>query len=184
MEFYLKIIILIKKKNIEYKIKVHFEGVLKDISQPNFSKDNFFGNLSFQMGFYKHAFNLIIYYLYVFDDLKKTMYLKDIFNNIMFDISDFGGDTDTNGAIVGMIIGPLIGMENFDSNYFDPLLKFYSKKRIIYTSVFMYFYAVYLKKIENSKLPVSNDNKYKVNFNVIKILLNMLNTDIKNSLEL
>ena len=173
-----------KKKNIEYKIKVHFEGVLKDISQPNFSKDNFFGNLSFQMGFYKHAFNLIIYYLYVFDDLKKTMYLKDIFNNIMFDISDFGGDTDTNGAIVGMIIGPLIGMENFDSNYFDPLLKFYSKKRIIYTSVFMYFYAVYLKKIENSKLPVSNDNKYKVNFNVIKILLNMLNTDIKNSLEL
>ncbi len=167
---------------IEYKIKIHFEKVLKKISEPNFSKDNFFGNLSFQMGFYKHAFNLIIYYLYIFDDLKKKLKLKDIFNNIMYDISDFGGDTDTNGAIVGMIMGPLIGMENFDSKYFDCLLNFYSKKRLIYTNAFMYFYAVYLKKIENSKLPISDDNKYKVNFNFIKILLDMLNTDIKNSL--
>ena len=58
------------------------------------------------MGFYKHAFNLTVYYLSVLDketkDNKKS--LKDFYTDMIYDISDFGGDTDTNGAIVGIVL--------------------------------------------------------------------------------
>jgi ADP-ribosylglycohydrolase len=162
---------------IEYKIKNSFEGLVNEIKKPSFSKDDFFGNTFNQMGYYMHAFNLTIYYLCVFDQQKETMSLKDIYNNIMFDISDFGGDTDTNGAIVGMVMGPLIGMENFDRKYFDVFLNFYSRERIPYTNVFMYFYALYLKKIVNENINIKNDI-YKVNYNVIELLIQMLNTEM------
>ena len=46
------------------------------------------------------------------------MSLKEVYNNIIFDICDFGGDTDTNAAIVGMVIGSLIGLENLDKKIF------------------------------------------------------------------
>ena len=52
---------------LEYKLKRHFEGVLEEISKPDFNKDIFFGNLYEQMGFYKHAFNLTVYYLSIID---------------------------------------------------------------------------------------------------------------------
>ena len=161
----------------EYKIKKHFYEVLKEFSKPYFSKDEFFGNLYEEMGFYKHAFNLTLYYLNVFDEQKKTMNLKDIYTNMMFDISDFGGDTDTNGAIVGMVMGPLIGMENFDRKYFDIFLSFYSRDRLIYTNVLMFYYAKYLELIQDDGLYIEKD-KYDVNYNVIDILIKMINTGI------
>ena len=159
-------------------LKNIFKSNLNEFSKPNFSKDDFFSDLEIQMGFYRHAFNLTIYYLSVFDDQKKEMSLKDIYNNMMFDISDFGGDTDTNGAIVGMVMGPLIGMENFDRKYFDVFLSFYSRERILYTNVYMYFYASYIKKIENKGLIIDRDDN-KVNFYFIQMVLKMLNSEIK-----
>jgi ADP-ribosylglycohydrolase len=119
-----------EKDNIAKSAKNRFGGVIDEISKPNFSKDEFFGNLYEQMGLYRHAFNLTIYYLYTFDEQAKIMSLKDLYNKIIYEICDFGGDTDTNGAIVGMVIGPLIGISNFDINYFDVLLNFYSRERI------------------------------------------------------
>ena len=166
-----------KSNEMEYKIKNHFKSVLNEFSNPNFSKDKFFGDLYYQMGFYKHAFNLTLYYLNVFDEQKKVMSLKDIYNNMMYDISDFGGDTDTNGAIVGMIMGPLIGMENFDGKYFEPFLSFYDRERLIYTNVLMYFYAKYLETIENNAKIVEKD-KYDVNYYYIKIIIKMLNSEM------
>ena len=67
-----------------------------------------------------HAFNLTLYYLNIFDEQKKNMSLKEVYNNIIFDICDFGGDTDINAAIVGMVIGPLIveKMENIFLTFF------------------------------------------------------------------
>ena len=162
---------------MEYKIKNHFKDVLKEFSKSDFSKDEFFGDLYYQMGFYKHAFNLTLYYLNVFDEQKKVMSLKDIYNNMMYDISDFGGDTDTNGAIVGMVMGPLIGMENFDRKYFDVFLSFYDRGRLIYTNTLMYFYAKYLETIENCTKLI-DQNKYDVNFYVIDIMIKMLNSEI------
>ena len=105
------------------------------------------------------------------------MSLKDFYTNMMFDVSDFGGDTDTNGAIVGMVMGPLIGMENFDKKYFDVFLSFYSRERLVYTNVYMYFYALYLKKIENKAIDIDKNAK-KVNFYFIEMILNMLNKEL------
>ena len=116
------------------------------------------------MGFYKHAFNLTVYYLSVLDkvtDNKKS--LKDFYTDMIYDISDFGGDTDTNGAIVGIVMGPLVGMENFDRKYFDIFLNFYSRERLIYTNVFMYYYAEYLTSIENGYKKLDR-NKGNVSF--------------------
>ena len=105
------------------------------------------------------------------------MSLKEIYNNMMYDISDFGGDTDTNGAIVGMVMGPLIGMENFDKKYFDIFLSFYSRERLIYTNSFMYFYAKYLETIVNGIKSYDKD-KYDVNYNFIRLFIKMLNEQI------
>ena len=159
-------------------LKNIFKSNLNEFSKKNFSKDGFFSDLEIQMGFYRHAFNLTIYYLSVLDEQKKVMSLKDIYTNMMFDISDFGGDTDTNGAIVGMVMGPLIGMENFDKKYFDVFLSFYSRQRILYTNVYMYFYASYIKKLENKGLIIDR-NASKVNFYFMQMILEMLNNEIK-----
>ena len=160
----------------ENKIKNHFENTLKEFSKENFEKDTFFNNLEEQSGLYLHAFNLTLYYLYTFDSQKEKMDLKDIYNNIVYDICNFGGDTETNSAIVGMIIGPLIGMENFDKKYFDIFLNYYSAERLIYTNVFMYFYANYL--LEMAKYPAYIENYNRVNFNFMEIILNMINKEI------
>lgn len=160
----------------ENKIKNHFENTLKEFSKENFEKDFFFNNLEEQSGLYLHAFNLTLYYLYTFDSQKEKMDLKDIYNNIVYDICDFGGDTETNSAIVGMIMGPLIGMENFDKKYFDIFLNYYSAERLIYTNVFMYFYANYLLEMANYPAYIENYNK--VNFNFMEMILNMINNEI------
>ena len=164
---------------IEYKLKRHFESILSEISKPDFNKDEFFGNLYYQMGFYKHAFNLTVYYLSIFDKETKInkKSLKDFYRDMIFDISDFGGDTDTNGAIVGSVLGPLIGLENLDRKYFDIFLNFYSRERIIYNSAFMYYYAEYLTRIENGELKL-NKNENNVRFFVIDKILKLLNTEI------
>ena len=104
--------------------------------------------------------------------------MKDFYTNMIYDISDFGGDTDTNGAIVGMILGPLIGMENFDKKYFDVFLSFYDKDRIIFTNSFMYYYAVYLKSIENSKKRIER-RESKVNYFFIENFIKMINEKIR-----
>ena len=97
---------------------------------------------------------------------------------MIFDISDFGGDTDTNGAIVGIVMGPLVGMENFDRKYFDIFLNFYSRERLIYTNVFMYYYAEYLTSIENGYKKLDR-NKGNVSFYFMEKFLKLLNYDIE-----
>ena len=42
---------------------------------------------------------------------------KDLYYNIMCEICDKGGDTDTNCCIVGAVLGPLIGMSNFGKEF-------------------------------------------------------------------
>ena len=162
-------------KIIEEKtLKNHFINIISDIKKDDFTEDIYFGNLSHLMGYYLHSFKLTLYYLYKLDEMKKNLNIKDIYNKIIFSICDFGGDTDTNAAIVGMIIGPLIGIKNFDNKYLDVFLNFYSKKRIIYTNSLMYYFALYL--INSTK----NENYYnsnfgeKINFNYFKIIYDFI----------
>ena len=158
------------------KLKSTFVELLKEFSKPNFSKYDFFDKEEEQVGYYMHSYNLTIYYLSVFDKLKEQMSLKEFFTNMMFDISDFGGDTDTNGAIVGMIMGPLIGMENFDKKYFDPLLSFYSRDRLLYNNSFMYWYAYLLTIFVQIPTPKTIDNPCSYLFS--KLFIGMLNVDV------
>ena len=156
-------------------LKNHFEKALQNFKLENFKEDKYFKNLSDdKMGYYLNAFNLVLYYLYVFDSLKGN----NVYTQIIYKICDFGGDTDTNAAIVGTVIGPLIGLENFDRQKLDIFLNFCSNTRLIYTNVLMYFYAKYLINI--SKNPSSDSKNSKFKFNVCEILYDMTNKELSN----
>ena len=130
-------------KSEEKTLKNHFINIMSDIKKGDFTEEIYFNNLSNLMGYYLHAFKLTLYYLYKIDNMKQHKNIKEIYNQIIFSICDFGGDTDTNAAIVGMIVGPLIGIKNFDHKFLDTFLNYYSKKRIIYTNAFMYYYTLF-----------------------------------------
>ena len=159
-------------KGEENKLRNYYINLIQYLKDPSFNESIYFGNLSDQMGYYLHAFKFTIYNLYVFDDLKGN----NVYNQIINKICDYGGDTDTNAAIVGMIIGPLIGLENFDKSKLDIFLNFYSKTRLIYTNVLMYFYAKYL--VDISENPSSHTKNSKFKFNVGELLYDMTNKEI------
>ena len=159
-------------KGEENKLRNYYIDLIQYLKDPSFNESIYFGNLSDQMGYYLHAFKFTIYNLYVFDDLKGN----NVYNQIINKICDYGGDTDTNAAIVGMIIGPLIGLENFDKSKLDIFLNFYSKTRLIYTNVLMYFYAKYLVDISKNSSSQTKHSKFK--FNVFEILYDMLNKEL------
>ena len=114
---------------------------------------------------------------------------ENIYIKIIQEICDYGGDTDTNAAIVGTVIGPLIGYFYFtrdkdrDKILFENLLNFYDKNRILYTSSFMFFFVEYLDKSFNKINSIyTNDlyggNNYEIRYNVLELLLNMFNKNI------
>ena len=110
-----------------------------------------------KMGYYMHGFKLSIYYLKKISQIDPTKE-KDLYYKIMCNICNLGGDTDTNCAIVGTMIGPLLGYENCHSQLFDRFIKYFPDNRTQYTSAFMYIYVNYLeeKYLYNS---VYNDKK-------------------------
>ena len=95
------------------------------------------------MGYYMHAFKLSVYYLYKISNGQISH--NNLYYNIMSEICNLGGDTDTNCAIVGTMIGPLIGYKNFHPQSFDKFIKFFPENRTQYTSAFMYIYVKYLE---------------------------------------
>jgi hypothetical protein len=157
----------------------------KEISHPKFNRFEYFKNVVINMGLYIHAFKLILYYLSVIDE--RRMNEENIYIKIIQEICDYGGDTDTNAAIVGTVIGPLIGYLNFtrdkDKILFENLLNFYDKNRILYTSSFMLFFVEYLDKSFNKINSIYtndlyNGNNYEIKYNVLALLLNMFNKNI------
>ena len=148
------------------------------------------------MGYYIHGFKLSVYFVKQLIDIKID---ENTYYKIMCDVCDFGGDTDTNCAIVGAMIGPLIGYKNFKKEYFDEFINFIPEERCQFNSAFMYIYVKYLeekllkkegnqeqsKKDENTSIqnPSSSfkgsDNK-KVNFKytAYKKILEFLNQEI------
>ena len=97
-----------------------------------------------------------------------------------YDISNFGGDTDTNSDIVGQLIGPLIGFQNFGNKDLELILNHVSPSRFQYSASMAYFFVDYLEKSKNK-----NFEKYEKNiprFNYIKNLLKMVYTNIEDDL--
>ncbi|MCQ2821223.1 MAG: ADP-ribosylglycohydrolase family protein [archaeon] len=96
-----------------------------------------------KMGYYLHAFKLTLYYVLKFKDYKEKH--KNTYRKIMEEVNNFGGDTDTNGAIIGGVIGPLVKMEGLGKEYYDMIEKV-NEKRIAFSPALMYLYVTYLKK--------------------------------------
>lgn len=120
-----------------------------------------------QMGFYVHGFRLTLYYLYHFDDVKEDKennYTK--YRVIMNQICSYGGDTDTNAAIAGAVLGPLIGYKNFGDE-FKTMVELIPANRYIFTPALMILYVYFLK---NS----NKDKEIKNRMNFLKMILKVL----------
>lgn len=112
------------------------------------------------MGYYIHAFKLSIYYLHKYPEMSKNEN-KNLYYEIMCDICNYGGDTDTNCAIVGTMVGPLIGYKNFKKEYFDILINFIPERRTQFNSAFMYKYVEILEEKFIQKKENNNNTKNK-----------------------
>ena len=130
-------------------------------------------NVNTHMGFYYHAFRLTLFYLYYFDEIKgDNNYTK--FRTINNQICCFGGDTDTNAAIVGAVIGPLIGYKNFGEKDFEKMVSLVPKKRFIFTPALMVIYVHFLK--DN----INNGGKLRMNFLKMIIYILFEKIDVNN----
>ena len=159
------------ENSLELKVKKFINETLNDFKKPDFDKNTYFNNLFEMMGFYVHAIRLSLYYVYNFDNIVPMKgYTK--FRSIMNDISNFGGDTDTNSAIVGQIVGTLIGFENFGNKDMKKVLNHVSPSRFQYSASMIYFFVDYLEKNCDKK----NENNIRniPRFNFIRYLLKMI----------
>ena len=157
--------------SIPLKVKKFINDTLEDFKKPDFNKNVYFNNLYEFMGFYVHAIRLSLYYVYDFDNIVPMKgYTK--FRSIMNDISNFGGDTDTNSAIVGQIIGPLIGFDNFGKKDLNKVLNHVSPSRFQYSASMVYFFVDYLEK--NYNKTIDNNVRNIPKFNFIRLLLKMV----------
>ena len=112
-----------------------------------------------QMGYYLHGFKLSVYFLHKYPEMGENKD-DDLYYKIMCEVCDKGGDTDTNCAIVGAMIGPLIGYKNFKEDLFERFIRFVPDKRCQYNSAFMYVYVKYLEeKLLNNQSNNENNEK-------------------------
>ncbi len=160
--------------NEEKNLKDIILNSIKEFNKKDFDKVKYFNKVTEKIGYYVHAFKLSLFYLTDERILKNS---KDAYLNIIEEICNYGGDTDTNAAIVGTLIGPLIGYTNFTKNkVYDNFIEFFSKKRMLYTSILMYFFVDYLDNIFNIKKTIEVSKEIKFNF--LKCFLNMINNDL------
>ena len=168
-----------KENTLELKVKKFINDTLEDFKKPNFDRYIYFNNIFEFMGFYVHAFRLSLYYLYDFDNYVPMKGFTK-YRSIMNDISNFGGDTDTNSAIVGQLIGPLIGFQNFGNKDLELILNHVSPSRFQYSASMAYFFVDYLEKSKKENFEKNNKNIPRFNF--IKNLLKMVYTNIEGDL--
>ena len=115
------------------------------------------------MGYYVHAFRLTLYYLSYFDEINEENGLTK-YRKIMNQICTYGGDTDTNAAIVGAVIGPLIGYKYFGDLEFKKMVELVPKNRYIFSPALMILYVYFLKES-------NNDGKIKNKMNFLRMIL-------------
>ena len=157
----------------ENVLKLLVINTLKEVNSNNFDKYQHFKHVFENMGFYGHSFKLCIYYLSVLDKRKNE---DNIYIKVIEEICDYGGDTDTNAAIVGTVIGPMIGYSNFTKDkLFENLILFFNSSRLIYTSGLIYFFVEYLDNNFNGK---NYENNNEIKFNTLKIILDMLTKNL------
>ena len=168
-----------EEESLEMKVKKFIKDTLEDFKKPGFDRYIYFNNIFEFMGYYVHAIRLSLYYLYDFDNIVPMKGFTK-YRTIMNDINNFGGDTDTNSDIVGQLIGPLIGFQNFGTKELKKILNHVSPSRFQYSASMAYFFVDYLEKIKKENF-VKNDNNIP-RFNFIRYLLKMVYTDMKSEI--
>ena len=125
------------ENHLALNIQKKYEQIIKEVESNNIT------DVFKSMGYYIHGFKLTVYSIKRLADMGKNIE-DNIYYKIMCDVCDFGGDTDTNCAIVGTMIGPLIGYEKFNKFCFDIFINFIPRVRCQYNAAFMYIYVNYL----------------------------------------
>ena len=150
------------KDDIDKNFKNFFLYLLNLFKSNNFDFDFYFGNkqskscVSTQgIGWYGHAFKLVVYYLLNYEKYEE----ETGFETIMKEICDLGGDTDTNCCIVGGIIGPIFGMKNFGKN-FQISLGLIPQNRDMYSIPLMVLYILYLDKSNKNDELIKNERYF------------------------
>ena len=138
---------------------------------------------------YKISFRLTLYYLYHINNYLKENQEID-FDKIINEIYLLGGESRVNAAIVGTVIGPLVGYKNF-SNKFEKIFKqidntkYYASPSLMVLFVYFLFISKKKKliKLENSKIYFDykehNSKCYDRSFNTLRVIFNFLYNDIK-----
>jgi len=150
------------KDDIDKNFKNFFLHHLNLFKSNNFNFDFYFGSTQSNscvntkgIGWYGHAFKLVIYYLLNYEKYEE----KTGFEDIMKEICNLGGDTDTNCCIVGGIIGPIFGMQNFGKN-FQISLGLIPQNRDMYSIPLMVLYIMYLQKSNKNDELIKNERYF------------------------
>jgi len=150
------------KDDIDKSFKNFFLHHLNLFKSNNFNFDFYFGSTQSNncvntkgIGWYGHAFKLVIYYLLNYEKYEE----KTGFEDIMKEICNLGGDTDTNCCIVGGIIGPIFGMQNFGKN-FQISLGLIPQNRDMYSIPLMVLYIMYLQKSNKNDELIKNERYF------------------------
>ncbi len=124
------------------------------------------------IGAYFHALKMTLHYLKNFDSPAYNRPEGNIskYVLIMNEICDMGGDTDTNAAIVGMVIGPLVGYKLFGRNL-DLVLKCIEDGKEHYSSILAYFFIEFLEKYKEQDR-IDNSNA-KMTCYFLTVMMNM-----------
>ena len=153
-----------------------YNETLDNFSKSDFNKEEFFNGISdAKSGNYEKGFKLTLYYLVNFDNIKPESEECTKYRTIINEICNAGGDTDTNAAIVGTIIGPLIGFENFGKEL-EVLIEFVPQDRFFYSTALIYYFIEYLQESNRDKDSNSNNG---IRFNYFNHLLSTMFIEMK-----
>lgn len=153
---------LVSLINYDYSSTSNIDNLLKDY----FTPENYYKH----MGYFFHAFALIIKYLVVISDgenKREYSYIEIIKESI-----NLGGDTDTNACIVGGVVGVLFGIELFDLDYLktlvccNPITSKY-KRSAMYSPVFALLYCLkisdFIEEMWFNKTITTDTSDFKIN---------------------
>ena len=124
------------------------------------------------IGWHKHSFKLTLFYLINFEYMDE----KNRFKEILDEICNLGGDTDTNACIVGGVIGPLVGLNNF-GEYFFKVLDVVPNNRSLFSVFIIFLYVQYLKNSNRNNGLIKNEKYF------LKTILTLLYDDIEINIE-
>ena len=138
---------------------------------------------------YKIPFRLTLYYLYHINNYTKENNEID-FDKIIDEIYSLNDNSRENAAIVGTVIGPMVGYKNF-SNKFENIFKKLSKDKYYLSPSLIVIYVYYLFGYKRKDVIKFNDfilyfdyekkSKYYYirSYNTFRMILNFFYNDLK-----